>query len=113
MYLVMPHAKGKSLHDRAGLYKGSLDSTLEVAELLASALAHAHSNRVIHRDVKPANILFHGNDHHCLLADFGICLIQDLPRSTEEGEVVGPRAFMGKRPPITVVEKRRQFGAPA
>ncbi len=93
-YLVMPYARGGSLAKRASLYKGSLDSTLLVAERLASALEHAHANGVIHRDLKPENVLFNGEDHECLLADFGICLLQDESRSTETGEVVGPREFM-------------------
>ena len=93
-FLVMPLAAGGSLERRAALYKESLDSTLIVAGHLASALAHAHANGVIHRDVKPANVLFKGDDHDCLLADFGICLLLDEPRATEAGEAVRPWEFI-------------------
>jgi serine/threonine protein kinase len=94
-FLVMPYASGGSLDKRATLYKGSVDTTLTVAEHLAAALECAHAGGVIHRDVKPGNILFAGPDHDCLLADFGLCLlVDDDHRPTETGEAVGPRAFM-------------------
>jgi serine/threonine protein kinase len=96
MFIVMPYAGAGSLEKRAKMYADSLDSTLKVAMALAKALAHAHAATppVIHRDLKPPNILFMAEDHNPLLADFGICLIADRPRVTEQGEVVGPWAFM-------------------
>ncbi len=96
MYIVMPYAAAGSLEERAKMYADSLDSTISVANALAQALAHAHAATpaVIHRDVKPPNILFRQNDQHALLADFGICLIADRERATEQGEVAGPWAFM-------------------
>jgi serine/threonine protein kinase len=94
-YLVMPLAAGGNLVDRVHLYKDSLDSTLIVARQLAEALRHAHANNVIHRDVKPANILFRAPDSHdVILGDFGICLIKERPRETEDGVRVGARFFM-------------------
>jgi len=79
---------------RAGLYKSSLDSTLRVTLGLAMALEHAHENGVVHRDVKPANVIFDREDHECVLTDFGICLIRDFARPTVGAEVLGPFAFM-------------------
>lgn len=96
MYIVMPHASAGSLEKRAKIYTDSVDSTVKVAIALAKALAYAHAATpaVIHRDFKPSNILFREEDQNPLLADFGICLIDDRPRATEQGEVVGPWAFM-------------------
>ncbi|MGA7872679.1 MAG: protein kinase [Candidatus Binatus sp.] len=94
MYLVMPFAAAGSLTKRAALYKDQIDPTITVAKALAAALAHAHKNGVIHRDHKPDNILFAAEDHHPLLADFGICLIQGAARFTGDAEIVGPRSFM-------------------
>ncbi len=95
MYLVMPWMAAGDLEKRAAhCLPGSVDSTLLVAAALASGLAHAHSHGVIHRDVKPANILFAKDDHVPVLSDFGICLLRDDARLTETGEVVGPRAFI-------------------
>ncbi|MGA3252329.1 MAG: protein kinase, partial [Paraburkholderia sp.] len=73
MYIVMPVAEGGDLGKRALAYKDSLDSTLIVAKQIASALEAAHKAGVIHRDVKPQNVLFRDAGHHALLTDFGIC----------------------------------------
>lgn len=95
-YLVMPIAAGGSLADpgRVALYKGNIEGTLQVALQLASALAAAHAAGVIHRDVKPANVLFTGDGHVIWLSDFGICLIREAERHTRLDEIVGPRSFM-------------------
>ncbi len=90
----MPFAASGSLTKRAALYKDQIDPTITVAKALAAALAHAHKNGVIHRDHKPDNILFAAEDHHPLLADFGICLIEGGSRFTGDAEIVGPRSFM-------------------
>jgi serine/threonine protein kinase len=94
MYLVMPLMAEGSLERRIALYKDSLDSTLQVAVALADGLQHAHASGVIHRDVKPANILFASPDHIPTISDFGICLIRGEERTTETGERVGPADFM-------------------
>ena len=95
-FLVMPIAEGGDLSDpnRLSLYTDSLDGVLTVARQIAAALQTAHAAEVVHRDVKPQNVLFTGHGHDLWLSDFGICLIRELPRLTESPEVVGPWAFM-------------------
>jgi serine/threonine protein kinase len=93
-WFVMPLADG-NLQQRVGLYKVNMDAVLRVAIQLADALATAHAKDIIHRDVKPANILFPRLDHEAWLADFGIChLGAAKERLTQDGEVVGARSFI-------------------
>jgi serine/threonine protein kinase len=71
-----------------------IDGVVLIGKQLASGLAASHAKGVIHRDVKPENILFTGVGHEVWLSDFGICLLREQTRSTDAGEVVGPRAFL-------------------
>lgn len=93
-FIVMPFAAGGSLSKRRQIYKNNVAATLEIALQLAEALQAAHSEKVIHRDVKPENILFRGDDNHVWLADFGIARIEDYPRHTGDGEIVGPAHYI-------------------
>ncbi|MGY8710480.1 serine/threonine-protein kinase [Bradyrhizobium sp. 18BD] len=96
-YLVMPLAEGGSLDD-AARFKGDVRRTLGVARHIAAGLAAAHTNtpRIVHRDVKPGNVLFPKRDADDVwVSDFGICLIDDdRPRQTEDCERAGPAMFM-------------------
>ncbi len=71
LFYVMPYVAGGSLRERlvpgAGL---PLDAVLHVVTHVAAALEHAHRQGVIHRDVKPENVLF--SDGEPIVADFGI-----------------------------------------
>ena len=71
-YLVMPFLSGKSL---AGSPYGALpvDRVVQIIREVGSALAYAHRQGVVHRDVKPANILMDG-EGNAYLADFGIAV---------------------------------------
>ncbi len=93
-WFVMPIAHGGNLEGRKGLYKDNLDSVITVALQLAEALVAAHAMGIVHRDVKPANVLFSKLDHEVWLSDFGICHFGNEERYTEVGEVVGPKGFI-------------------
>jgi serine/threonine protein kinase len=93
LYYVMPYAKEGDLERNVAWFRDSLDLTLSLGISLAAALNAAHSANVIHRDVKPANILFFDRSPSAVLSDFGICLLMDAPRNTPDGRIVGPRGF--------------------
>ena len=57
-FLVMPIAEHGDLDERLQIYTGNIDSIVQVALQIVSALQCAHAEGVIHRDIKPANILF-------------------------------------------------------
>ena len=93
-WFVMPLARNGSMADRPSMAKNDFALTLSIAVQAADALRAAHAQRIIHRDVKPENILFNEMSDVISLADFGLCHEVGGDRITDVGEVVGPRAFM-------------------
>jgi CHASE2 domain-containing sensor protein/predicted Ser/Thr protein kinase len=77
------------------LASGTLDPgrAVGVARELAEALAHLHARRVIHRDVKPSNIMLRPDGRPVLL-DFGLARAEDRTRITRTGDVMGTIRYM-------------------
>ena len=96
LYYVLPFVAGESLRqwlDREGQL--GLPEALAVTRQVAGALDYAHAQGVIHRDVKPENIMIHEGE--AMLADFGIALaVQDAggERLTETGLSLGTPQYM-------------------
>ena len=72
-YLVMDLASGKNLHRWAKAHQGpeSMAAKLKIVEEIAAALDYAHGRRVMHRDVKPENVMI-DTDGHAHVLDFGL-----------------------------------------
>jgi serine/threonine protein kinase len=60
---------------------------------VAEGLAHAHAHGVVHRDIKPQNLLL-GGDGRLRISDFGLALLTDEPHMTVTGEVMGTPAYL-------------------
>jgi serine/threonine-protein kinase len=96
LYYVMPFVEGESLRSRLEREKQlPVSDAVEIARETADALSYAHSHGVIHRDVKPENILLESG--HAVVADFGIAKAVSAAggtRLTETGLSVGTPAYM-------------------
>ena len=88
-YLVMEYVEGKTLKEVIQ-ERGKLSAPLacQITIRILSALEHAHRNGIVHRDIKPQNILVHA-DGHIKVADFGIARIADSTTLTKGDNVMG------------------------
>ncbi len=93
-FLVMPFAsKGTLLQRHPRGTRLDLSLVVSYVEQLASALYYAHERRLIHRDVKPANVLI-GAQNELLLSDFGIVAIAHSEHSMRTQDVIGTATYM-------------------
>jgi serine/threonine-protein kinase len=105
LYYVMPYLEGESLSrclDRQ--QRLQLDEAVRVTRDVADALGYAHSHGILHRDVKPENVLLAGG--HALIADFGLARAigaADRRKLTSTGVIVGTVHYMS---PEQLLEQR-------
>lgn len=99
-YLVMRFVKGRTMEERLKA-EGQLPADLarQILEEVASALAVAHAHGIVHRDVRPANILWDEDGGSAHLSDFGIAALlstgsEEATRLTKTGQMVGDPRYL-------------------
>ncbi len=92
-YLVMRYMPGGSLADRVRQGPLSLADVTAIVERVAAALEIAHRQGVIHRDVKPGNVLFDA-EGHAYLTDFGIVKLTEATAQLTGSGIVGTPSYM-------------------
>ncbi|TMW73170.1 Stk1 family PASTA domain-containing Ser/Thr kinase [Alteribacter natronophilus] len=88
-YIVMEYVKGQTLKEYIQRQDGmKVDEAVSIMGAVASAIAHAHANHIIHRDIKPHNILI-GEDGQAKITDFGIA------RAISEATITHTNSILG------------------
>lgn len=97
-YMVMPYIPGNTLKDvlddlNSRSERMDRQQVLSIMLSLTNALSYAHAAGMVHRDVKPGNILFdeHG---HAVLTDFGIARLKEGANLTQDGATVGTPTYL-------------------
>src|SRR5471030_1686047 len=96
LFYVMPYIDGETLREKLNRETQlGVDEAVRIAREVLDALQYAHEHGIVHRDVKPENILLHGG--HAMVADFGIALAVSAAaggRMTETGLSLGTPHYM-------------------
>jgi eukaryotic-like serine/threonine-protein kinase len=95
-YIVMELVAGGTLADRLERRRRALplSEALPLLRQMGDGLGHAHAKRLVHRDVKPQNLLLRSADGCLKIADFGIARAAEETRLTRTGRVIGTDRYM-------------------
>jgi serine/threonine-protein kinase len=95
VYIVYEYVPGRTMRDRIRAGELGDRAAVEVAVQILEALAHAHANGIVHRDVKPTNVLVaDGPDVDVRLLDFGLAQFTEAETLTAAGDVPGTLAYI-------------------
>jgi hypothetical protein len=115
-YIVMEYLEGGSVHDRIRASRVPVATALEWLRQTASALDAAHASGVVHRDVKPANLLLDEQDR-VHVTDFGIAFAAGLDTLTLPGTIMGTAGYLSpeqaRGEPATPASDRYALGVVA
>ncbi|HSD24045.1 MAG TPA: serine/threonine-protein kinase [Solirubrobacterales bacterium] len=96
-FIVMEHVEGGTLEDRLNRRRRSLErgESLRLLGQLCQGLGHAHTKKLVHRDIKPQNLLLRDSDECLKITDFGIArAAEETTRLTRPGRVIGTDRYM-------------------
>ena len=109
-FIVMEHVDGGTVADLTGRKRPSRKLALGLLSQACAGLGHAHAEGLVHRDVKPQNLLINSSDGRVKIADFGIARAIEEAGITKTGMVLGTQPYMapeqlqgGKLTPATDV----------
>src|SRR5690606_10053066 len=97
LILVLEHVPGVNLAEFAAGEPLAFDSFWSIATQIADILGRTHAARVIHRDIKPTNVLIHAHSGRVYLVDFGISVLLE----SERRHIYDNNVFVGTLPYIS------------
>jgi tetratricopeptide (TPR) repeat protein len=92
LFIVMGFCEGPTLKQRLESGPLAIDEALDIATQIADGLAKAHGQSVVHRDIKPGNVIL--TDDGVRIVDFGLATFVDALQLTAQGSTVGTAAYM-------------------
>lgn len=92
-FLAIEWVEGESLEELLGKGPIPLPRAMKIIEQVLSTLDYAHAHGVVHRDVKPANLMISGQDH-VTLVDFGLAFLLSEPGLTSTGVLFGTPLYL-------------------
>jgi len=92
-YIVMEYVEGETLASVIAKKNLTIDRTLEIAACICDAVSRAHAASIIHRDIKPDNIIL-ARDGRPKILDFGLAKLRGVDKLTQESSTVGTAGYM-------------------